>query len=74
MSMLGARDHEAHSYMEIADTLRQHGAQPEADRQELWPQNCFSMCWFSNTDDHLRIHGFLYERGNGWRLAPTHTI
>ena len=23
----------------------------------------------NNTDDHLRNHGFLYERG-GWRLAP----
>ena len=24
----------------------------------------------SNTDDHLRNHGFLYERGQGWRLSP----
>ena len=28
MSMLGARDHQLHSYLEIADSLRQHGASP----------------------------------------------
>jgi serine/threonine-protein kinase HipA len=24
----------------------------------------------SNTDDHLRNHGFLHERGDSWRLSP----
>ena len=24
----------------------------------------------SNTDDHLRNHGFIYERYKGWRLSP----
>jgi len=28
----------------------------------------------SNTDDHLRNHGFLYERYKGWRLSPVYDI
>jgi serine/threonine-protein kinase HipA len=36
MSMLGAKDRETYSYLEIADALRQHGARPKADLQALW--------------------------------------
>jgi serine/threonine-protein kinase HipA len=28
----------------------------------------------SNTEDHLRNHGFLCERAAGWRLSPTHKL
>lgn len=28
----------------------------------------------SNTDDHLRNHGFIYERYKGWRLSPAYDI
>lgn len=28
----------------------------------------------SNTDDHLRNHGFLYSGGGGWRLSPAYDI
>ena len=28
----------------------------------------------SNTDDHLRNHGFLYVRGGGWRLSPAYDL
>jgi serine/threonine-protein kinase HipA len=28
----------------------------------------------SNTDDHLRNHGFLYEGANGWRLSPAYDL
>lgn len=28
----------------------------------------------SNTDDHLRNHGFLYVCGTGWRLAPAYDL
>jgi serine/threonine-protein kinase HipA len=28
----------------------------------------------SNTDDHLRNHEFLYERGRGWRLSPAYDL
>lgn len=28
----------------------------------------------SNTDDHLRNHGFLYEGQKGWRLSPVYDV
>jgi len=28
----------------------------------------------SNTDDHLRNHGFLYDGPDGWRLAPAYDL
>ena len=28
----------------------------------------------SNTDDHLRNHGFLYGSHEGWRLSPTYDL
>lgn len=69
MSMLGARDNEPRSYLEIAYALVQHGADPDADMAELWRRIVFSIM-ISNTDDHLRNHGFLYEQKSGWRLSP----
>ena len=73
MSMLGAGDNEMHSYMEIADALRQHGARPEEDCAQLWRRIVFNIL-VSNTDDHLRNHGLLYEAGRGWRLAPAYDL
>lgn len=73
MSMLGALDNQTHSYMEIADALRQHGAERIADTQELWRRILFSIL-ISNTDDHLRNHGFLYTGPSGWRLSPAYDL
>jgi serine/threonine-protein kinase HipA len=67
--MLGARDSDTRSYLEIVDALRQHGAAPREDMAELWRRLAFSIL-ISNTDDHLRNHGFLYEGHDGWRLSP----
>ncbi|MHB1207841.1 MAG: type II toxin-antitoxin system HipA family toxin [Rhodospirillaceae bacterium] len=72
MSMLGARDNEPHSYMELADALRQHGASPAEDCADLWRRIVFNIM-IANTDDHLRNHGFLYGKG-GWRLAPAYDL
>ncbi len=69
MSMLGATDGDQRSYLEIADALRQHGSSSESDRQALWRRIAFSIL-ISNTDDHLRNHGFLYDGTAGWRLSP----
>jgi len=73
MSMLGAADHESHSYLEIADALRQHGARSVDDCAQLWRRIVFNIL-VSNTDDHLRNHGLLYERGRGWKLAPAYDL
>jgi serine/threonine-protein kinase HipA len=73
MSMLGARDNETVSYMEIADALRQHGAMPKEDLPALWRRIVFNIL-ISNTDDHLRNHGFVYEGTCGWRLSPAYDL
>ncbi len=68
MSMLGASDGDLRSYMELADALRQYGSNPVEDCAQLWRRIVFNIL-ISNTDDHLRNHGFLYG-SKGWRLAP----
>ena len=71
--MLDARDNERRSYLELADALRSHGAAARSDLAELWRRVVFSIL-ISNTDDHLRNHGFLYEIGQGWRLSPAYDL
>ncbi len=73
MSMLGAKDGEDHSYLEIVDAIRQHGSRPKADMVELWRRIVFSIL-ISNTDDHLRNHAFLYDGQQGWRLSPLYDV
>lgn len=67
-TMLDAKDHETRSYLEIVDALRQSGAAPTEDAQQLWRRMVFNVL-VSNTDDHVRNHGFLWG-GQGWRLSP----
>ena len=73
MSMLGANDNETRSYLEIVDALRQFGASPKKDMHALWRRIVFNVL-ISNTDDHLRNHGFLYAGQNGWHLAPAYDL
>jgi len=73
MSMLGAKDNETRSYMELVDVLRQHGAAPREDMEALWRRIVFNVL-ISNTDDHLRNHAFLYDGLRGWRLSPAYDL
>ncbi|MFZ1083447.1 MAG: type II toxin-antitoxin system HipA family toxin [Terracidiphilus sp.] len=73
MSMLGATDHETRSYLEIADAIQRYGAAPTGDLHQLWRRIVFSVL-ISNTDDHMRNHGFLYEGNQGWRLSPAYDL
>jgi serine/threonine-protein kinase HipA len=73
MSMLDAEDNEARSYLEFVDILRQHGAAPKEDMHALWRRIVFSIL-ISNTDDHLRNHGFLWAGPAGWRLSPAYDL
>ncbi len=57
------------SYLEIARVLIDHGAQTDIDLRELWSRIVFNLM-VSNTDDHLRNHGFILVPGKGWRLSP----
>jgi serine/threonine-protein kinase HipA len=68
LAMLGARDGEESSYIELTEVLRQHGVDVLANLIELWRRLVFNIL-ISNTDDHLRNHGFL-RQGQGWVLAP----
>jgi serine/threonine-protein kinase HipA len=69
MTMLGARDGEQGSYLEIAETLEEHSPHAAADLRELWRRIVFSVL-ISNTDDHLRNHGLLKTSTAGWSLSP----
>lgn len=73
MSMVGARDSEARSYLEIADVLRRYGARPQHDLAELWRRIVFTVL-ISNVDDHMRNHGFLYDGESGWILSPVYDV
>ncbi len=61
------------SYLEIARVLIDHGAQTDADLRELWSRIVFNTL-ISNTDDHLRNHGFILVPGQGWRLSGAYDM
>lgn len=73
MSILGAKDNEMHSYLEIADAIRQMSASPKEDLEALWRRIVFNVL-VSNVDDHLRNHAFLYSGLSGWRLSPAYDL
>lgn len=68
----GAGADDGASYLELADLLIRLGANTVADLEQLWRRIVFFVC-VSNTDDHLRNHGFMLTR-NGWELAPTYDV
>jgi serine/threonine-protein kinase HipA len=72
LTMLGARDNEQRSYLEIADILRSYGSSSKKDLKELFTRIIFSIL-ISNVDDHLRNHGFLKD-SVGWHLSPAYDL
>lgn len=60
------------SYLELAELLIRSGSRPAADLEQLWRRIVFFVC-VSNTDDHLRNHGFMLEP-QGWALAPAYDM
>lgn len=64
----GASGADGTSYLDLAAFIRANGAEPKKDLQELWMRIVFNMA-VSNTDDHLRNHGFILTQ-TGWRLSP----
>ncbi len=76
MTLLGKTDGasaaDGSSYLDLAAFIRSNGASPRQDLAELWKRVVFSMA-VSNTDDHLRNHGFLLTP-TGWRLAPLYDV
>ncbi len=64
-------DYEA-SYLEIAQFLTEQGSNTKIDLAQLWRRIVFNIA-VSNTDDHLRNHGFIFHDG-GWVLSPAYDI
>lgn len=60
------------SYLELAELITTQGGNVDEDLRELWRRIVFSIC-VSNTDDHLRNHGFLLYK-DGWRLSPAYDV
>jgi len=77
MTLTGHKDGEdastGVSYLEIARVLMDHGAQTNLDLRELWSRIVFNLL-VSNTDDHLRNHGFILEPGKGWQLSEAYDM
>ena len=75
MTLLGKTDGDGTqgaSYLDIASFIRSHGASPKQDLRELWMRVVFNIA-VSNTDDHLRNHGFLLTE-RGWALSPQYDV
>ncbi|OQC13947.1 MAG: putative DNA-binding transcriptional regulator [Lentisphaerae bacterium ADurb.Bin082] len=76
MTLLGKSDgadaQSGSSYLDLAEFIMQYGARPKEDLQELWTRIVFSIA-VSNTDDHLRNHGFLLT-DSGWTLSPVYDV
>ncbi|MCC5926964.1 MAG: HipA domain-containing protein [Bacteroidetes bacterium] len=67
----GIRDYTP-SYLELAEFIQYNGASPDEDLHELWRRIVFNIAT-SNTDDHLRNHGFVITE-EGWRLSPAYDM
>lgn len=76
MTMLGYTEQiirdKTPSYLEIAEFIQYQGAAPMEDLHQLWRRIVFNMS-VSNTDDHLRNHGFILTDA-GWRLSPAYDL
>lgn len=64
----GADNNDGVSYLELASFIIRHSANPDSDLEQLWRRILFNVM-VSNTDDHLRNHGFLLTE-SGWQLSP----
>lgn len=73
MTLLGYSDgQDGASYLELADFIIMQGANVLADLAQLYRRIAFSIA-VSNVDDHLRNHGFLWDK-LGWVLSPAYDI
>tara|TARA_R110000850_G_scaffold109507_1_gene222564 strand:+ start:6841 stop:8091 length:1251 start_codon:yes stop_codon:yes gene_type:complete len=62
----------APSYLEIVEFIENYGVDVEANLHQLWRRIVFNIA-ISNTDDHLRNHGFILTE-KGWVLSPAYDL
>ncbi|MGB8704639.1 MAG: HipA domain-containing protein, partial [Gillisia sp.] len=60
------------SYLDIVDVIENYGMNVEENLHQLWRRIVFNIA-VSNTDDHLRNHGFIMNE-KGWELSPAYDI
>jgi serine/threonine-protein kinase HipA len=76
MTLLGLEDGtnyvEGVGYLDLVGFIMQHSADAKIDLEQLWRRMAFNVL-VSNTDDHLRNHGFLLTP-RGWRLSPAYDM
>ena len=65
------RDNPA-SYLEIAEFIQNYGTNIDDNLEQLWRRIIFNIA-ISNTDDHLRNHGFILT-DKGWILSPAYDL
>src|SRR5690606_4689118 len=63
---------ETASYLDIAEFILIHGVDVDKNLEQLWRRIIFNIL-ISNTDDHLRNHGFILSP-KGWELSPAYDI
>lgn len=62
----------APSYLEIVEFIENYGANVKTNLHQLWRRIVFNIA-ISNTDDHLRNHGFVLT-DKGWILSPAYDL
>ena len=72
-TLMGVEPTTEHTYAEVVDAIRVHGAAVQEDLEELWRRIAFSIL-INNVDDHLHNHGFLHVDRGSWRLSPAFDI
>lgn len=76
MTLLGYTDGQDNkdrtSYLDLAEFIITNGRNVSTDLEELWRRIVFNIC-ISNTDDHLRNHGFILT-SQGWILSPAYDM
>lgn len=74
LTLLDRQDGQGGSYLDLAEFLSTRGSTRNRarDLRQLWTRLVFNIL-VSNTDDHLRNHGFILE-SDGWRLAPAYDV
>ncbi len=60
------------SYLDIVEFIQNYGCNVEKNLHQLWRRIVFNIA-VSNTDDHLRNHGFVLSE-SGWQLSPAYDL
>lgn len=76
MTLLGLQDGADHvegvGYLDLVGFIMQRSPESKEDLEQLWRRMAFNIL-VSNTDDHLRNHGFMLTP-LGWRLSPAYDM